>query len=76
MTTALTVQQLVGAAERLQVRGVMPQKDVDWLALLEGARDRLFITPFKAEVLPAYRKRKGNTSRLIVMVPPIERSVL
>jgi|GEM_PF-23209 CRISPR-associated protein Cas1 len=73
MTTALTVQQLVGAAERLQVRGVMPQKDVDWLALLEGARDRLFITPFKAEVLPAYRKRKGNTSRLIVMVPPIER---
>ncbi len=72
---ALTVQQLVGAAERLQARKVMADRDLDWMGLLETTRDRLMAQPFRPAVLSAYRKTIRGKCRVLTVVEPVERLI-
>ncbi len=71
----LTVQQLVGAAERLHARKVMADRELDWMGLLESARDRLMAQPFRAMVLSAYRKTAKGKCRVLTIVEPGERLI-
>lgn len=75
MAACLTIQQLVGAAERLRARNVMQDRAVDWLGAMESARDRLLEQPFRAHTLVAYRRVRDGKTRTIALVEPAERLI-
>lgn len=75
MATCLSIQQLVGAAERLRAARVMEERAVDWLGVMESARDRLIVQPFRADALHAYRRSRDGKTRTIALVDPVERLI-
>lgn len=70
---ALTLPQLVGAAERL-ARRVGRDDHRDWMNAVEDAHDRLAHGPFRARPLRTFRQRDGKR-RLLVRVAPDDRIV-
>lgn len=71
----LTLQQLAGAALRLQQRKSTLPRDCDLLFLVEAARDRLLVRPYQAEPLPAYRKSKATKIRIICNPSAVDRVI-
>jgi len=72
----LTLQQLVGAAERLMERNLPGFGDnIDWLSLVEQTRDRLLFDPFSAMPLSGFTQRKNNKERLLAITHPADRLI-
>jgi len=61
----ITLQELVGAAERLERRERDGGARDDWLARVEEARDRLAQTPFEPLALNAFVVKSGDKERLV-----------
>ncbi len=72
----LSLQQLAGAAERLrQKKSDGPGAKVDWLGILEEARDRLAASPFQALPIPAFMLSQDGKDRLITSPHPCDRLI-
>jgi len=66
-SSPVTLQQLVGAAERL-ARKVPDVSREQWLGLVDDVRDRLAVQPFSALPLDAFTVQSGGKLRQITMV--------
>mgnify|MGYP001602998003 CR=1 FL=1 len=71
----LTLQQLVGAAERLGRREAAGIDPGEWLGVVEGTWDRLRQRPFLALPMRGFRTEEGGKSRLIASSEPGDRLV-
>jgi CRISPR-associated protein Cas1 len=71
----LTLQQLAGAALRLQQRKSALPPHADVLFLVEAARDRLLAQPYVAEPIPAFRKEEADKTRIIANPTPLDRVI-
>jgi CRISPR-associated protein Cas1 len=74
-SSPLRLQQLVGAAERLSRKAPGEASRIDWLALVEQARDRLAQTPFVALPLDGFVLSEGGKDRLIASPRPADRLI-
>lgn len=72
---SLSLQQLVGAAERLRGRDGDGPDSHDWLALVEEARDRLASVPFVALPLTVFQQKVRDKVRTLVKRPPVDRLI-
>ncbi len=72
----LSLQQLVGAAERLMERATPGfSEKTDWLTLVEQTRDRLLFDPFTAMPLSGFLKKTNNKERLLAVTHPADRLI-
>ena len=71
----MTLQQLAGAALRLQQRKSALSPQVDVLFLVEAARDRLLAQPYVPEPIPAFRKEEADKVRIIANPTPMDRLI-
>jgi len=72
----LSLQQLVGAAERLRERQQAGADDrTDWLALVEYTRDRLLLGNFTALPLTGFVQVKNRKERLLAVTHPADRLI-
>jgi CRISPR-associated protein Cas1 len=69
----LTLQQLVGAAERLRRRDSRREPPETWLARVEDLRDRLMQRPFVPQPLNAFVIKEGAKERLVTSARPGDR---
>jgi CRISPR-associated protein Cas1 len=69
----LSLQQLVGAAERLRARESGSR--VDWLASVEEAHDRVCRRPFEALPIPAFVHQEGAKERIVSSPEPGDRLI-
>ncbi len=74
-SSCLTLQQLVGAAERLASRPGLAVSKEDWLALVEEARDALAQQPFVPQPLDAFHKVENNKDRILTSVRSRDRII-
>ena len=73
---APTLQQLVGAAERLQEKKIPGfTENTDWMMLVEQTRDRLLREQFEAFPLSGFTQRKNNKERILAVTHPADRLV-
>lgn len=73
---APTLQQLVGAAERLQNKKVPGfDENTDWMMLVERTRDRMLRERFEAFPLSGFIQRKNNKERVLAVTHPADRLV-
>lgn len=76
MDSPLSLQQLVGAAERLAIRDRDQKRQrTDWLGAVELARERLARRPFEALPIPAFIIREGEKERVVTSPQPVDRLV-
>jgi CRISPR-associated protein Cas1 len=74
-SSPLRLQQLVGAAERLRRKAPAGGDRIDWLALVEQARDRLAQRPFVALPLDGFILSEGGKERLVASPRPADRVI-
>jgi hypothetical protein len=73
---APTLQQLVGAAERLKDKKIPGfTENTDWMTLVEQTRDRLLREEFEAFPLSGFIQRKNNKERILAVTHPADRLV-
>ena len=76
MDSPLSLQQLVGAAERLSARDRSQNRDgTDWLGVVDEARDRLVRRPFEALPVPAFVIREGEKERVVTSPRAVNRII-
>ncbi len=71
---AISLQELVGAVERLRNRD-RDKPEEHWLAAVEAARDRLALEPFQAEPLDVFVTHSGDRQREITSPRPADRVI-
>jgi len=72
----VSLQELVGAAERLRRRKAEgPGARFDWLAAVEDARDRLAVHPFPVAPVPAFTLMQNGKGRMVASPVASERLI-
>jgi len=74
-SSSLSVQQLVGAAERLMRGGKSHTHAVDWLSYVEQARDRLAQRPFRGLSQNSFTKNIRGKIRTLLITPQSDRLI-